>query len=127
MGDARLVNGIVEQDRVTALVDFEVVYLGNPLADLAYSLFLDRRHRDTSAHEPLGLPSAEETWLRWGAATGRPTADREYWTAFGATIIVVTATRAIVQWGGPDAAANYTEQQNALIDAWEAAIEGACR
>ena len=36
-------------------------------------------------------------------------------------------TRAIVQWGGPDAAANFTEQQNALIDAWEATIEEACR
>ena len=127
MGDARLVNGIVEQDQVTGARRLRGRVPREPAADLAYSLFLDRRHRDTSAHDPLGLPSADETWQRWGAATGRPTADRDYWTAFGATIIVVTATRAIVQWGGPDAAANFTEQQNTLIDAWEAAIEGACR
>jgi aminoglycoside phosphotransferase (APT) family kinase protein len=127
MGDARLVNGIVERDRVNALVDFEVVYLGNPAADLAYSLFLDQNHRAGSDAPLDDLPDAEDTWTRWGGATGRATTDRGYWTAFGATIIVVTATRAIVQWGGPDAAANYTEQQNALIDAWEAAIAGACR
>ena len=127
MGDAWLVNGIAEHDRVQALVDFEVVYLGNPAADLAYSLFLDQNHRAGSDAPLDDLPSADETWRRWGAATGRPTADRGDWTVFGATIIVVTATRVIVQWGGPDAAARYTEQQNALIYVWEAAIEGACR
>ena len=128
MGDARLVNGIVEHDR------------GEGARRLRGRVPRESRRRPrlqpvprppnhrAGSDAPLDdLPSAEETWRRWGAATGRPTADRGYWTVFGATIIVVTATRAIVQWGGPDAAANYTEQQNALIDAWEAAIEGACR
>ncbi len=45
MGDARLVNAIVTGTEVRALVDFEVVYVGNPLADVGYSLFLERSQR----------------------------------------------------------------------------------
>ena len=90
MGDARLVNAIVDAAEVAALVDFEVAYVGNPTADVAYSLFLERSHGHTA---PLpGLPSEEETWARWSAATGRELVDLDYWMAFGATIIVVTAT-----------------------------------
>ena len=44
MGDARLVNAIVDGAEVAALVDFEVAYVGNPTADIAYSLFLERSH-----------------------------------------------------------------------------------
>ena len=60
MGDARLVNAIVDGAEVAALVDFEVAYVGNPTADIAYSLFLERSHGHTA---PLpGLPSEGETW-----------------------------------------------------------------
>ena len=123
LGDARLVNGIVSGGVVRALVDFEVAYVGNPAADLAYSLFVDRSFR-TNSDAPLELPSAEETWARWSHATGRARGDRDYWTAFGATIIVVTATRAMVQWG---VAAADVERSNALVAAWEAAAERAAR
>jgi aminoglycoside phosphotransferase (APT) family kinase protein len=118
MGDARLVNGIVADDAVRALVDFEVVYLGNPIADVGYSLFLERGHR---AGDPLpGIPSEEDTWARWSEATGRPLADLEYWTAFGATIIVITAARATAIWGG-----SFSEHTAGLLPAWEALVEGA--
>ena len=69
MGDARLVNAIVDGADVAALVDFEVAYVGNPIGDIGYSLFLERSHGHTA---PLpGLPSEDETWARWSAATGR--------------------------------------------------------
>jgi aminoglycoside phosphotransferase (APT) family kinase protein len=120
MGDARLVNAIVAGTEVKALVDFEVAYVGNPAADIAYSLFLERSHGHTA---PLpGLPSEDETWARWSASTGRELADLDYWMAYGATIIVVTASRAGLMWGPPD---SFSEDQQGLLPRWESVVEGA--
>jgi aminoglycoside phosphotransferase (APT) family kinase protein len=124
MGDARLVNAVVKGAEVRALVDFEVAYVGNPAADVGYSLFLDRSQR---AHDdgPLpGVPSEEETWARWSEVTGRALADVEYWSAFGAGVIVVTATRAMVQWGLADP---FVEEVNTLVPAWESLVDRAAR
>lgn len=120
MGDARLVNAIVAGTEVAALVDFEVAYVGNPIADVAYSLFLERAHGHTA---PLpGLPSEDETWARWSAATGRALVDLDYWMAYGATIIVVTASRAGLMWGPPG---SFSEDQQGLLPLWESVVEGA--
>jgi aminoglycoside phosphotransferase (APT) family kinase protein len=122
MGDARLVNAVVIGSDVRALVDFEVAYVGNPTADVGYSMFLDRSQR---AHDdaPLpGVPPEEETWARWRRATGRALADLDYWMAFGAAVIVVTATRAMVQWGLVDP---YLEDVNALVPLWERVVDRA--
>ena len=120
MGDARLVNAIVEGADVKALVDFEVAYVGNPTGDIGYSLFLERSHGHTA---PLpGLPSEAETWARWSAATGRELRDLDYWMAFAATIIVVTASRAGVMWGPPD---SFSEGHQGLLPLWESVVEQA--
>jgi len=123
LGDARLVNGIVAGTSVQALVDFEVAYAGNPAADVGYSLFVDRAFRASSA-APLTLPGEEETWQRWSAATGRALHDIHYWTAFAAMVLVITATRALAQWGvaKPD-----VERSNFLVPQWEAVVERAAR
>jgi aminoglycoside phosphotransferase (APT) family kinase protein len=121
MGDARLVNGVVVGTEVRALVDFEVAYVGNPVADVGYSLFLERTQRRDDAPLP-GVPAETETWARWSRATGRALVDLEYWMAFGAAVIVVTATRAMVQWGLVDP---FTEAANALVPAWESVVDRA--
>jgi aminoglycoside phosphotransferase (APT) family kinase protein len=119
MGDARLVNAIVAGSEVAALVDFEVAYVGNPVGDVGYSLFLERSHGHTA---PLpGLPSEEETWARWSAATGRELVDLDYWMAFAATVIVVTATRAVIMWGPPG---SFSEDDQGLLPRWESVVEG---
>jgi len=122
MGDARLVNGLIAGTEVRALVDFEVAYVGNPAADIAYSLFLDSQSRGHAAHPLPGIPSAEVTWKRWAQKTGRDLVDLDYWTAFGVTVIAITATRAMIQWGmaGPS-----IEDSNPLVAAWEALIKKA--
>ena len=124
MGDARLANAVIAGTEVQALVDFEVLYLGNPAADVGYSTFVDQQHRSGATNPLTGMGTADEAWDRWGAATGRATDDRDYWTTFGATIIVVTATRAMVKWGlaGPD-----PEAANPLVAAWEASASKAGR
>jgi aminoglycoside phosphotransferase (APT) family kinase protein len=118
MGDARLVNALVREGRVRALVDFEVAFIGNPASDIGYSLFLDSQHRQNTEN-PLDFPSADDTWRQWSEATGRPVTRREYWTAFAATILCVTATRAMIQWGmaGPS-----VEDSNPVVGAWERAV-----
>jgi aminoglycoside phosphotransferase (APT) family kinase protein len=122
MGDARLVNAIVDGSDVAALVDFEVAYVGNPIGDVGYSLFLERSHGHTA---PLpGLPSEADTWARWSAATGRELVDLDYWMAFAATIIVVTASRAGVMWGPPD---SFSEDRQGLLSLWESVVEQAAR
>jgi aminoglycoside phosphotransferase (APT) family kinase protein len=123
MGDARLANALVAGSQVRAVVDFEVAYLGNPAADIGYSLFFDdvqRRHVGT----PLPLPTSDETWDRWSRVTGRSADDRDYWTAFGATILCVTVKRALVLWG---ASGPTVESENFFVSAWEAAVERAAR
>jgi len=120
MGDARLVNAIVDGSNVAALVDFEVAYVGNPIGDVGYSLFLERSHGHTA---PLpGLPSEEETWAQWSAATGRELVDLDYWMAFAATVIVVTASRAGLMWGPPD---SFSEDNQGLLPLWESVVQEA--
>jgi aminoglycoside phosphotransferase (APT) family kinase protein len=120
MGDARLVNGLVKGSSVRALVDFEVAYIGNPAADIGYSLFFDDLQRRSVDRPLAGVPSKDESWERWSRETGRSDCDRAFWMAFGATILCVTATRAMIQWGlsGPT-----VESDNPIVSAWEAAIE----
>jgi aminoglycoside phosphotransferase (APT) family kinase protein len=124
MGDARLVNCLVVGAEVRALVDFEVAYAGNPAADVGYSLFFDALLR-RGVEQPLaGLPSADDTWARWSRATGRALDDRAYWTAFGATVVCVTATRAMKLWGVADRS---VESDNLVVGEWESAVARALR
>jgi aminoglycoside phosphotransferase (APT) family kinase protein len=123
LGDARLVNGLLSGTEVRALVDFEVAYVGNPAADVGYSLFFDHLHR-RQADLPLALPSQEATWARWSRATGRSLDHCDYWTAFGATILCVTASRAMVQWG---LSTDSLESDNPVVADWESAVERAAR
>jgi aminoglycoside phosphotransferase (APT) family kinase protein len=103
-------------------VDFEVAYVGNPAADIGYSLFMSASQRGNAASPLPGIPSEDETWARWSATTGRSIEHRDYWTAFGATVLGVTATRAMIQWG---MAGTDLESVNPVVAAWESAVERA--
>jgi aminoglycoside phosphotransferase (APT) family kinase protein len=124
MGDARIANCLLAGTTVRALVDFEVAYLGHPAADVAYGLFFDGLHRARAERPVDGLPSAAETWARWSRATGRPATDRAYWTAFGVTVLCVTASRAMILWGLAD---ETIETANPMVARWESCVEQAAR
>lgn len=122
MADARLGNAIVAGDEVCGLVDFEVAYLGNPAADVGYSLFFDALQRRNTADPLPGFAGADATWAHWERASGRVVSDpreRDYWIAFAAAVLCVTAARAMVQWGMPSGT---IEAGPGMIDAWEAAV-----
>ena len=61
-GDARLPNLIFRDDRVAAVLDWEMAFLGDPEADLAWWLFLDWQGCDGYGIPRLdGFPSREQT------------------------------------------------------------------
>ena len=124
MGDSRLVNCIVGGTAVQALFDFEIAYLGDPAADVGYSLFLDRMGRGNVEQPLVGIPSEDETWARWEAATGRtvPAADRAYWKAFGAMILAITASRFMAQHGFP---VDQIDTDNSVASLWHVMVEEA--
>lgn len=71
-GDARLGNLLFDGAAVTAVLDWELVGLGAPEADLAWFLHLDRHLSEGVGAERLpGLPGTAETVARWARRTGR--------------------------------------------------------
>jgi aminoglycoside phosphotransferase (APT) family kinase protein len=122
MGDARPGNALLDGTDVEALVDFEVAYVGNPAADIGYCVVFERVTRILSEQPAAGIPTPEETWAHWGAATGRSTEDRDYWTAFGTTVMCITGTRAMLGWGMP---VETVDADNLVVTEWEALIDRA--
>jgi aminoglycoside phosphotransferase (APT) family kinase protein len=120
MGDARLANCLVAGTEVRALVDFEIAYIGNPAADIAYSIFFDSVARANAAQPLAGFAPAEETWARWERMTGRTAGHRDYWTAFAVGVLTVTVTRAMIQWG---LSGQTVESDNPYVARWEQAVQ----
>jgi aminoglycoside phosphotransferase (APT) family kinase protein len=125
MGDARLVNGLFDGTDVRALIDFEVAYMGNPAADIGYSLFVDEVERSSDGATSVVRRSPSETWARWSRATGRPLDHLDYWMAAGAAILTVTSTRWMLWWGFAEASS--VEALNPLVQRWEAVVGRAAR
>lgn len=126
MGDARLANAVFDDGRLSALVDWELGHVGNPAADIGYSLFTDRFFSDAAGGRLHGLPSASETWERWSLRTGLMIDDPHFWEVHGALVLTVTATRSIaamLKAGG--AQQPVTEPMNLLATILAAMIEEA--
>lgn len=87
-GDARIGNTLYRAGdfSVVAAVDWEMAFLGDPEADLAWFCFMDRI---LSAQYNLarldGSPSYDETVVRWSAITGWPVAHYHFNEVFAAT------------------------------------------
>ena len=93
-GDARIGNQIFDDSGCIAVIDWEMATLGNPAADLAWFLFVDRHHGEGIGVPRLeGLPERDETIARWEELTGldaRSTIDYyEVWAAFRFSVIMI--------------------------------------
>jgi len=72
-GDSRIGNMLFAEDckSVTAVLDWEMITLGNPLQDLAWWNYLDYFFSDGLGIPRMeGLPSYEDTVARWEKASG---------------------------------------------------------
>jgi aminoglycoside phosphotransferase (APT) family kinase protein len=82
-GDARIGNMIFAGGRCRAVLDWEMVTVGNPVQDLAWWLFLDRHHSEGIGVDRLpGLPGRAETVARYEALTGQRVAHLDFYEMF---------------------------------------------
>lgn len=96
-GDARIGNILFDAEgTVEAVLDWEMVTIGNPVADLAWFLLLDRHHSEAVDVPRLpGLPSREETVSRWEAKSAYDARDLEWWELLGAARFAAIMTRVL--------------------------------
>lgn len=79
-GDARIGNMIFRDNRVVAVLDWEMARLGNPVMDLAWGLFLDRYHTEGNGIERLpGFPTREGTIALYEEISGARVENVEYY------------------------------------------------
>jgi aminoglycoside phosphotransferase (APT) family kinase protein len=72
-GDSRLPNMIFRNQEVAGVLDWEMAFLGDPEADLAWWIYLDWCHSTGYGIPRLeGLPSEEETVARYAELSGCP-------------------------------------------------------
>ena len=87
-GDYGLHNCLSRQGAVTAVLDWEISTLGDPLADLAYALnrFADPAEGASpdpaAATAPPGFPTRAELAARYAEGSGRGLANLAYYRAF---------------------------------------------
>ena len=96
--------------------------MGNPAADIGYCAVFERITRILSDQPATGIPTPEETWAHWGAATGRTIDHATIWTALDTTVMCITGTRAMLGWGMP---VESIETDNLVVPEWEALIDRA--
>ena len=85
-GDSRIGNMIFGDDqRVAAVLDWEMVTAGDPVQDLAWYLLLDRHHVMAFGAPRLpGFPPRAESVTRWTAASGHSAEHLEWYELLGA-------------------------------------------
>ncbi len=102
-GDARIGNILFDGTTPVAVLDWEMVTLGDPEQDLAWSLFLDTHHSDGIGVPRLpGFPSHAETVARWEESVQRKAENLHYWTVwagFRFAVIMLRLAQQMVLYG----------------------------
>lgn len=95
-GDARVGNMMFGEDlTVNAVLDWEMVTLGQPDAELAWYLFLLRHHTEgIGAPMPPGFPSREQIIARYEELSGRAVPHVDYYEVWAAVRLAVLMHRA---------------------------------
>lgn len=94
-GDARMSNILYDSDfRVTGVLDWEIAYLGDHEADLAWMLFLDWACSEFQATERLpGTPTREETIARYEDRSGLAVRNLRYNEILAAVLLSIPLLR----------------------------------
>jgi len=97
-GDARISNQIFRDCRAVAVIDWEMVFVGNPVADLAWFVTIDRVFTEGIGVPRLpGLPDRKATVARWEERVGRPAEHFDYYEVFAAWRFAVIMARVFLQ------------------------------
>ncbi len=93
-GDSRLANQMFRDHEVVAVLDWEMVALGDPRIDLGWWLFCDEVLTSSAGQERLpGFPSRDETVALWEELTGRSGADLHWFLVFAGLRFTVVMLR----------------------------------
>lgn len=93
-GDSRISNQIFRDFECVAVLDWEMVTLGNPEQDLAWWIFLDRHFSEALSVARLpGFPSYDATVARYEQLTGRPVRHLDYYQVFAGLRFAVIMMR----------------------------------
>jgi len=93
-GDYRIGNALVHEGRVTAVLDWELAYIGDHEADLAWLLFVDWACAEYQGVSRLdGTPSREETVDRYQQLSGRPVRNLRYNEVLAAVELGIPVSR----------------------------------
>jgi aminoglycoside phosphotransferase (APT) family kinase protein len=93
-GDSRLANQMFRDGEVVAVLDWEMVALGDPRIDLGWWLFCDEVLTRSAGQERLpGFPSRDETVARWEELTGRKGDELHWFLVFAALRFTVVMLR----------------------------------
>lgn len=100
-GDARMSNVLYRPDRtVAAALDWEISYLGDPAADLAWMFMSDWVSSPLPERAPApGTPSREETLERYRERTGHRLGDMRFSDVTAALLLAVPLIRLTEQLG----------------------------
>ena len=95
---------MIFRDRAcVAVLDWEMVTLGNPIQDLGWWMFVDRHHSEGLESPRLpGFPERAETIARYEASTGMQVRDLEYYEAFAGFrfgVIMIRLAQQMVDYG----------------------------
>lgn len=94
-GDARMSNILYDSDfQVSGVLDWEIAYIGDHEADLAWLLFLDWASSEFEGHTPLpGTPTREQTIAYYEQHTGMPVRNLRYNEILAAVLLSVPLLR----------------------------------
>ncbi len=97
-GDSRLPNLMYRDDRVVAVLDWEMAFLGDPEADLAWWCFLDWANNEGYGGPHLdGIPGKDETLARYAELTGHPVEHAHWNEVFAAVRYGVILARVAIR------------------------------
>ena len=97
-GDARISNQIFSDYQAIAVIDWEMVFVGNPVADLAWFITMDRVFTEGIGLERLsGIPDKAATIARWEQNAGRRASDYAFFEVFAAWRFAVIMARVFLQ------------------------------
>ena len=113
-GDSRISNLIFSEDcsEVSAVLDWEMAVLGNPLQDLAWYCYIDNTFAEGLGMPRLeGFPGYQATLERWHAATNYPVDEFYYYTVFAGMRFGLILSRIMVSTGqGSEVEGNFAVQ-----------------
>ncbi|MBW2231045.1 MAG: phosphotransferase family protein [Deltaproteobacteria bacterium] len=97
-GDARISNQIFRDCEVVAVIDWEMVFIGNPVADLAWFITMDRVFTDGIGLERLaGFPDPAASIAHWERRVGRSADHFAYYEVFAAWRFACIMARVFLQ------------------------------